>query len=252
MPAGRFFCAWLNSLRLLKPKNAGYTGDNSKEPSKHAGLRQKATGDKAGTKRGQSGDKVGTNSYEESFIYMDYFSSFSCFPLACFSWHAPSSLPMAGSFGCIADGLACTWCRFPVICIGRPCSVWAGEPGRVKAAAADAVGGLAVFPAGLQGGSDFNDRRQAQGLPAVRACTNQRRSSEQRASMRRCWRPKPGGGAAPASSTTGTSRRGVTAWFGRFACVTAWPTCLVLIRACAPWLKNERRRGFPGACCLGC
>ena len=44
------------------------------------------------------------------------------------------------------------------------------NPGRVKAtAAAGAVGGLAVFPTGLQGGSDFNDLHQAQGLPAVRA-----------------------------------------------------------------------------------
>ena len=44
--------------------------------------------------------------------------------------------------------------------------------GRVKAeAAARAVRGLAVFPAGLpDGGSDFNDMHQAQGLQAVGAC----------------------------------------------------------------------------------
>ncbi|SFU99971.1 putative DNA primase/helicase [Paenacidovorax caeni] len=43
--------------------------------------------------------------------------------------------------------------------------------GRVKAqAAAQAVGGLAVFPVGLEGeASDFNDMHQAQGLGAVRA-----------------------------------------------------------------------------------
>ncbi len=45
------------------------------------------------------------------------------------------------------------------------------NPGRDKAtAAARAVGGLAVFPAGLHdGGSDFNDLHQAAGLEAVRA-----------------------------------------------------------------------------------
>ncbi len=43
------------------------------------------------------------------------------------------------------------------------------NPGRVKAKqAAEAVGGVAVFPEGLpEGGSDFNDMAQSQGLPAV-------------------------------------------------------------------------------------
>jgi len=46
------------------------------------------------------------------------------------------------------------------------------NPGRVKAeAAARAVRGLAVFPEGLpDGGSDFNDMHQAQGLQAVGSC----------------------------------------------------------------------------------
>jgi len=44
--------------------------------------------------------------------------------------------------------------------------------GRVKAeAAAQAVGGLAVFPEGLpEGGSDFNDMGQAHGMESVRGC----------------------------------------------------------------------------------
>ena len=48
------------------------------------------------------------------------------------------------------------------------------NPGRVKAeAAARAVRGVAVFPAGLpENGSDFNDMATASGLDAVRACIN--------------------------------------------------------------------------------
>lgn len=76
--------------------------------------------------------------------------------------------------------------------------------GRVKAqAAAQAVGGLAVFPVGLEGeASDFNDMHQAQGLRAVRAAVEAAVQSAQ-ASQPKAKpgkpRQRPAGGADDAA-----------------------------------------------------
>jgi putative DNA primase/helicase len=70
--------------------------------------------------------------------------------------------------------------------------------GRVKAeAAARAVRGLAVFPEGLpDGGSDFNDMHQAQGLQAVGACVEAAIAAHQAEQAERAQQatqnPKPG------------------------------------------------------------
>lgn len=80
--------------------------------------------------------------------------------------------------------------------------------GRVKAqAAAQAVGGVAAFPEGLEdGGSDFNDMHQAQGLGAVRAvieaaieAARPRAQAEQPAQAAKARQRPPFGPAAPAA-----------------------------------------------------
>ena len=74
--------------------------------------------------------------------------------------------------------------------------------GRVKAeAAARAVRGLAVFPEGLpDGGSDFNDMHQAQGLQAVGACVETAIAAHQAEPTERNRKPPQ----APQSSKGGT------------------------------------------------
>jgi len=78
--------------------------------------------------------------------------------------------------------------------------------GRVKAdAAARAVGGVAVFPAGLEGeASDFNDMHQAQGLEAVRAAVQAAMdAAAEPPADARTSRQRPGNGLAVASGGDG-------------------------------------------------
>ncbi len=85
--------------------------------------------------------------------------------------------------------------------------------GRVKAqAAARAVGGLVVFPVGLEGdASDFNDMHQAQGLGAVRAAVETAMQAAQQAQAGQPPakpgkpRQRPPGGAGGADDPTGAS-----------------------------------------------
>ncbi|OGB27096.1 MAG: hypothetical protein A3I66_19070 [Burkholderiales bacterium RIFCSPLOWO2_02_FULL_57_36] len=80
----------------------------------------------------------------------------------------------AGNLGHVAKALHSQYpAALLVLCGDDDVQTFATQghnPGRDKAtAAARAVGGLAVFPEGLpEGGSDFNDLHQAQGLEAVR------------------------------------------------------------------------------------
>ncbi len=76
--------------------------------------------------------------------------------------------------------------------------------GRVKAeAAARAVRGLAVFPGGLpDGGSDFNDMHQAQGLHAVGACVEAAIAAHQAEQAERAQRAVQGTTAGKASTRT--------------------------------------------------
>ena len=79
--------------------------------------------------------------------------------------------------------------------------------GRVKAeAAARAVGGVAVFPAGLQGdASDFNDLHQARGLDAVRAAVQAAMdaAATQPPANAQKQRQRPGNGPAGAGGGNG-------------------------------------------------
>ncbi|MBV7458781.1 MULTISPECIES: DUF927 domain-containing protein [unclassified Acidovorax] len=76
--------------------------------------------------------------------------------------------------------------------------------GRVKAeAAARAVRGLAVFPEGLpDGGSDFNDMHQAQGLQAVGACVETAIAAHQAEQAERAQQAAQGTTAGKASTRT--------------------------------------------------
>lgn len=81
--------------------------------------------------------------------------------------------------------------------------------GRQKAeAAADAVHGVAVFPAALpEGGSDFNDMHQAHGLQAVQACVreavNARQGTHHEGSAADGEVPSSGAGVPPAGGGNG-------------------------------------------------
>ena len=76
--------------------------------------------------------------------------------------------------------------------------------GRVKAeAAARAVRGLAVFPEGLpDGGSDFNDMHQAQGLQAVGACVEAAIAAHQAEQAKRAQQAPQGTTAGRGSTRT--------------------------------------------------
>lgn len=76
--------------------------------------------------------------------------------------------------------------------------------GRVKAeAAARAVRGLAVFPEGLpDGGSDFNDMHQAQGLQAVGACVEAAIAAHQAEQAKRAQQAPQGTTAGKGSTRT--------------------------------------------------
>jgi putative DNA primase/helicase len=83
--------------------------------------------------------------------------------------------PVAVAFDCgnlrhVAQALAELYPAARLLIAGDDDRATRGNPGRTKAAAAArAVGGLAVFPEPLpDGGSDFNDVRQSAGLDAVR------------------------------------------------------------------------------------
>lgn len=88
--------------------------------------------------------------------------------------------------------------------------------GRVKAeAAARAVRGLAVFPEGLpDGGSDFNDMHQAQGLQAVGACVEAAIAAHQAEQAKRVQQAPQGTTAGKGSTRTPHEPHGADAGHG--------------------------------------